>query len=193
MLKRNIDNTIEKKFNQMLIVNIIIEVLLAIFGIVMVFNPNFSANIIGTIVGVLLLFLALSLAISYFTREGAKLYSLNLIFAIVTGVLAGILLFYPNRLLRFVTICIGIYLLISGGNKLNYAFWLKKGSLEGYFMVLINAIILLVLGIVLIVNPFSYVQIAQVIGAFLIISSALKLSDLVLFKKRANNIIKIFW
>ena len=52
---------------------------------------------------------------------------------------------------------------------------------------------LMVFGILVLSNPFSALTVTQVIGTFLVLSSILDITDLVLLKKRANEITKIFW
>lgn len=184
---------VEKRFYTMLNFNIIVEGLMILLGLLLLFMPNLSNKIIGILIGILLLAYALSLAYNYFKRDGAKIYSLNLILAILIGIVAILLIIYPYSVINFVTFALGIFFVISGATKINYALWLNRGNEESWFVLLGIAITLIILGLIIILNPFANIAITKVIGIFLIISSVLQISDAILFKKRATEIIKIFW
>lgn len=51
----------------------------------------------------------------------------------------------------------------------------------------------MVLGIMLVFNPFSAMTLTQLSGAFLMIVGVLNVSDTILFKKRSKEIMEIFW
>ncbi len=193
MANKRTKKNVEKNFNTLIAFSILGDVLLIIFGAVMLFNPGFTNKIIGLILGVILLVNGASLIFDFFKRDGAKIYSLNILFGILISILGLVLIAYPYSVISFVTICIGIYLIISGAVKINHAIWLKKAKEESWNLVITNGIILLVLGLLIIFNPFANLAVTQVIGIFIIVSSIIKISNTILFKNKAQDIIKIFW
>ncbi len=193
MIQRETQEIVERRFNLMILISILVEVLLIIFGIVMLFDPNFSNKFMGVILGILFLLYAGSLIFNFFTRDGAKLYSLNIAFSVIVGIIGILLIVYPYALINFVITCLGIYIIISGAVKINYSLWLKKGQEESWYVVLANGIMLVILGILINANPFANMLITRIIGIFIIVSSVLKMSDTILFRKRSKEIMKIFW
>lgn len=190
MIKKKEKNGI---FNKLILINIVIDVIIIIFGCFLLFKPSISNKIIGILCGILLLCWAGSLIFSYIKRDGAKLYSLNIVFGSLIGVLGLVLILYPYTVITFVQVCIGLFLLVNGATKINYGLWLKKGNEETWIITLITGLFMIVISLLLMFTNIVAYSITQLIGIFLIISSILNLSDAILFKKRSKEIVKIFW
>ena len=95
--------------------------------------------------------------------------------------------------MSFVTVCLGLFVIVNGATKINYGVWLKKGNEDSWLVTLVTGIFLVVLGIMLVFNPFSALTLTQLSGAFLMIVGVLNVSDTILFKKRSKEIMDIFW
>lgn len=193
MLERNTDKSIKQKFNQMLLYSMIMDAIMIVAGIVIVCVPDTSSKVIGIIVGIIFILNGAGMCYKYFQRNGAKLYSLNLMFGILAIILGLVLIFYPYTVMNFVTICLGIYLIISGALNINYGAWFKVGKEESWLLTVFIGILLIIFGILVMANPFASLSVTQVIGVFLIFLGILQITDTVLFKKRADDIMNIFW
>lgn len=188
-LKSNIKNV----YNRMMLYNIIISAISIIVGIVLLFISNMSNKLLGGIMGVVLLLAGLNSIYKYFHRDGAKLYSLSLVFGIIYVIIGVVLIVYPYKVREFVSISLALYIIVDAASKLNYSYWLKKGNEDGWLVILASGILLLIIGILIIFNPFVNLTIIKLVGAFLIIGGVLDLNDTVLFKRRAKEIMDIFW
>lgn len=193
-MRKNISKkSISKTFSNVVGFSIISNILLLILGVVCILNPSFLTNSIGFLVGALLLVYAASLIYSFLTREGAKIYSLNLVFGILIALLGIVLIIYPYKLMSFVVKCVALYLLLSSFVKVNYAIWLKKANEETWIFRLTSAVMLIILALMMLFADFAALAFAQVIGAFLLAVSLINIANSMLFKKRSKEIIKIFW
>lgn len=177
----------------MMIYNLIIAVLTVIVGFALLFLPTLSNKVVGIIVGAVFLVTGINSIYKYFNRDGAKLYAFSLIFGILYALLGTIIILYPFTVVEFITVCLGIYIIINSASKINYALWLKKGSEETWLLTLVTGILLLIIGILVIFNPFASLTITKLTGAFLIITGILDFMDTILFKKRSKEIMEIFW
>ncbi len=192
-MKTGINQNIEKRFNKFIIYNLIIEILLIILGIVLIIFPNMMAKTMGIIISIFLFLYAASLMYDFLKRDGAKLYSLNLVFAIIIFVLGILLLVYPYSIMNFVANITGIFFITTGAVKINHAIWLKRAKEESWLPLLITSVTVVIVGLMLLFNPFAYLDVTRVIGVFIILTSILRISNAHLFKKRSNEILKIFW
>ena len=95
--------------------------------------------------------------------------------------------------MNFVTVCLGLFIIVNGISKINYGMWLKRGNEESWLVTLVTGAFLVTIGIMLVFNPFTALTLTQIAGAFLIITGVLNLSDTILFKNRAKQIMEIFW
>ena len=193
MAKTPFKNSIENVYNRMIIYSLITSILSIIVGLVLIFLPTVSNKVVGIIVGVIILIFGINAVYKYFHRDGAKIYSLNIVFGVLYSILGVVIILYPYSVMEFVTVCLGLFIIINGATKVNYGLWLKRGSEDSWLVTLVTGIFLVVLGIMVVFNPFSAFTLTQLSGAFLIIVGILNVSDTILFKKRTKEIMEIFW
>ena len=193
MAKTPFKNSIENVYNRMIIYSLITSILSIIVGLVLIFLPTVSNKVVGIIVGVIILIFGINAVYKYFHRDGAKIYSLNIVFGVLYSILGVVIILYPYSVMEFVTVCLGLFIIINGATKVNCGLWLKRGSEDSWLVTLVTGIFLVVLGIMVVFNPFSAFTLTQLSGAFLIIVGILNVSDTILFKKRAKEIMEIFW
>lgn len=193
MAKTPFKNSIENIYNKMIICSLITSILSIIVGLVLVFLPTVSNKVVGIIVGIIFLIFGINAVYKYFHRDGAKIYSLNIVFGVLYSILGVVIILYPYSVMEFVTVCLGLFVIINGATKINYGIWLKRGNEDSWLVTLVTGIFLVVLGIMLVFNPFSAMTLTQLSGAFLMIVGVLNVSDTILFKKRSKEIMEIFW
>ena len=186
-------NSIENVYNRMIIYSLLTAILAILVGLTLIFLPSVSNKIVGIIMGVVILIFGINAVYKYFHRDGAKIYSLNIVFGVLYSILGVVIILYPFSVMEFVTVCLGIFIIINGATKINYGVWLKKGNEDSWLVTLVTGIFLVIIGIMLVFNPFASLTLTQLCGAFLIIVGILNVSDTVLFKKRAKEIMEIFW
>ena len=185
--------SIENVYNKMVIFSIITAVITIIIGAVLLFLPNLSNKVVGIITGIIFILFGIITAYKYLKRDGAKIYSLNLVFAILYLILGLVIIIFPFSVIEFVTVCLGLFLVVNGATKINYGLWLKRGSSKAWLVTLVAGILLVILGIMIVFNPFTAYALTQITGAFLIISGVINLSDAITFKTKAKEIMDIFW
>ena len=186
-------NSIENVYNRMIIYSLITAILSIIVGLVLIFLPAVSNKVVGIIIGIIILAYGITAIYKYFHRDGAKIYTLNIVFGVLYSILGVVIILYPYSVMSFVTVCLGLFVIINGATKINYGIWLKRGNEDSWLVTLVTGIFLVVLGIMLVFNPFSALTLTQISGAFLIIVGILNVSDTILFKKRSKEIMEIFW
>lgn len=192
-MAKGLKNSVENMYNRMIAYSVLTSLVTAVMGVVLLFLPSLTNKVVGIITGIIFLLSGLNSIYKYFHREGAKIYSLNLVFGVLYILLGGIIIVYPFSVVDFITICLGIYMIINGLSKMNYAVWLKKGEEDSWLVTLVSGILIAVIGILVVFNPFASLTITKLAGAFLIITGVIDLTDTILFKKRSKEIMDIFW
>ncbi len=190
---RIVRETISDRFDKFIMLSIMTSVVIALIGGVLIFMPEMSNKLIGVITGALFALSGINTIYKFISRNGAKLYSLNLLYGILLILIGAIIILVPFSVTSFLTICLGLYLIIFGANKVTYGVWFKIGDDPSWLLTFVIGVLLMIFGVLVLSNPFSSFTVTQVIGTFLVLSSVLDITDLVLLKKRANDITKIFW
>lgn len=185
--------SIENIYNKMIVFSIITSIITIIVGTILLFLPDLTNKVVGIITGVIFVLFGLTSVYKYLKRDGAKIYTLNLVFSILYLVLGVVIIIFPFSVIEFVTVCLGLFLIINGATKINYGLWLKRGGCSAWLITLIAGSFLGVLGIMMIFNPFTSYALTQIVGAFLIMSGVINLSDAITFKAAAKEIMEIFW
>lgn len=155
--------------------------ILGLVGLVLLLIPGTLNKIIGILIGAALLIVGV-LAIIKYTKEKEEGSNLNLVSGILYSVLGVIIIIYPYSIINLVTICLGVYLVINGLLKLKVAFNLKNVT-DKWIGTLIMSIITVILGILLIFNPFAGITITKLAGAFLVVVAIFDLIDTYIIEK----------
>lgn len=186
-------NNVENMYRRMITYTLIVSVFTIVMGVILLLLTNLTNKVVGILTGIIFLIAGLNSIYKYFHREGAKIYNLNLVFGVLYAILGIVLIVYPFTVVEFVTACLGLYMIINGASKVNYALWLKRGNEDSWLVTLATGVLVAIVGVLVIFNPFASLTLTKLAGAFLIITGILDLMDAILFKNRSQEIMDIFW
>ena len=189
---------ISKMFKRMFQASVFLSVLSLIFGLVLLLNTEDILTTISLVLGGGLLFIGILLCVRYFGKETIiSSLEANLQLGILSILLGLTLIIFKNILYILVPILVGIIIIINSINKLDIAFIMKRDGVDKWYITFISAIITLIAGICLIVNPLGGTfLVTKAVGIIIIISSILDLIDtlnlIIQIKKTGKELKKIF-
>lgn len=183
-----------KRFNSFTTSSIVANIITAIIGILVFIFSEQIGKFIGYIVGLIFIYTGILAIYKFLKRDGAKLYSLNIIFGILSVILGIVIILVPTSIISYINILFGIFLIIAGGNKFTYGVWFKIGDDASWGITIVSGIMLILFGVLLIANPFeSFMTATKLVGIFLILYSILDVTTSVMLRRRSDEIVKIFW
>lgn len=156
-----------------------------LFGILALFIPGETILTIIIWFGIVVLVVGIAMLIGIINNIRNKLpYGTDLLWAIITIVIGGILTFYTQRSIEIFVIIIGLWAILIGAVQL-YLMTKLDSSDKSRNTFLINGVLTIIFGVVLFFNPFASAKalliltgiIAFVIGIVMIILS-LKMKSL---------------
>lgn len=154
--------------------------ILALVGLVLVLIPNTLNKLIGIIVGIVLIALGAIAIYKYVKKENTG--GIDLAVGILYAVLGIIVMVYPHSVVKLVAICLGVYLLIAGLMKVKTSIDLKDTNSK-WIGTLIIGLLILVLGLLLIFDPFAGVTITKLAGVFLLVFAVIDIIDIYIIQK----------
>ena len=157
--------------------SVLINIIMILISVLLIINPTGVLNIVMIIFGLGILIDGVLRSISYFKSEKEfRIFSVELFMGIIE-VFAGILvLICKGLLISILPILIGIWIIVRSIMKLQISFNLKSTSSERWIPILISSIVSLLLGVLIILNPFgTVVTITVIAGIILLISSIIDL------------------
>lgn len=185
---------IVNRFKGIMNYSILVTLLDLIVGCILVFCTSFATKVCAVIAGSLILVHGLFYLVKYFYDGlGLKIFRVDLIVGIAAIILGLFTIFNPFSAVSVLGILFGIWLILMACEKFYYVAKFIKVNEEIYPLVGFISILILIMGILCVVNPFeSFMIISKLVGIFIICSALFDLMTCMLFKKRALNILKIF-
>lgn len=158
--------------------NLILMSLLYIgLGIFLLMGPRMALNIVCYALGGVVLVCAAVQLVRYFTAERGLFQSqLTLIFGLVCLGLGGFLLIRSDIVVRILPVVFGLFVLFDSLGRIQNALELRRCGYSNWKVFLALALLSVVLGVVMILNPFATMELlVMAIGVILVVEGAINL------------------
>lgn len=136
--------------------SLVVSILLIVLALFLIFKPNTSLNVIMILVGLALAVNGAYHTFSYFQgpRE-LKMFSLELVVGIISLLFGLVFIFNPAIIMSFLSIIIGAWIILKSITSIQMSVAMKDYSKDRSRLILIVAIVTLVIGVVMLFNPFA--------------------------------------
>ncbi|MDE5984999.1 MAG: DUF308 domain-containing protein [Eubacterium sp.] len=152
-----------------------------LIGILLLFQPDKTVQFVSMLCGITVIMLGVGAWISYFTKVKSTILAILGSLAIIAGI---ILCIKYESIISTVLFLFGIFILISGIVDFVSAIDAKKNDLKSWIVSLIMAAATIVLGLLVVVNPFnSMLVLTKLLGVALIIYAVMDLITFIQVKK----------
>lgn len=173
--------------NKLFATSVISSIIMLILGVLLLVKPDFIINIVSTVIGLIILVPGIISLIDYFKNK----YNANLVIGVVACIIGVVFIFNSKFVSSILPFMLGIYFIISGISKLQYATELRKNKVVNYMSSTITSILILVCGVLLIINPFGgALAITKVLGIFMIIYSGLDIYSAIIIRREVKEVIR---
>ena len=183
---------ISLNFKKIIIANIILNVVFLIMGIAIYLKPLITLTLAGILIGIYLVSFGLFDIYEYMMRKENPMFSLKLFLGILAVILGIFTMINPFKILTIITLGLGIYLCLVAIFKIIDSFKLKKYGFDGWAITLVISIIILIFGVLVTINPLRAIDIVEVAGLFIILTSILEICNLIMFYSKSKEIQKLF-
>lgn len=174
-----------KKYEKKSIIASIILIIVAIF---LMAKPGIALTTAVTIFGIIFLIEGIIRVISYIMEEPEiRAFSGELMMGILLTIFGLIILLNKVLFISIIPIMTGIWIIIRSIMKFQFAINLKAASAEKWELMLISSIIMCVLGVLVIINPFeAVVVLTRFIGIMILITEAVDIFESIYFLSRVK-------
>lgn len=147
-----------------------------VIGLVLVIKPSETLQFVSLLTGATMILLGISAWIYYFVKDKAMFMAVLGSIAIMSGIIVCV---KYKSIISFMLILFGGFLIVSGIVDLISAIDIKKSGVFGWLVPVIMSLAIIVVGIIIIVNPFGSIElITRILGAGLL---AYAVMDLIAF------------
>ena len=151
--------------------------------------PGLTVSILGTSIGIGMLVLGMTHIVIYFTRDHMEsVLHMDLTYGVVFAAFGAFMLFHSDFVEIALPFAVGVLLLIGAMIKLQYAVDMKRMDMSRWKILLVFVIIMAIMGLLLIYNPFSMQVLVYYIAVSLILEGLLNILSILLISHRVKQI-----
>ncbi len=182
------------KFKKLMLISMSVNVLDIAIGLLFILVTELATKTNVLILGALVLVHGIFCIIRYlYDGLGVKVFAADLVLGVASVILGIFTMLNPFNALKSLGILFGIWLLMLGLELVYYAYRFFKKEEEIYPLIAIISLLIIVMGVLAMFNPFqTFMLITRLVGLFLICSGAFGIMVSNLFKRRAKEILEIF-
>lgn len=172
-------------------VSVVSSVMFLIFGLFLVFQTENVIKTMSIIMGGILLIIGIVPIVNYFKNRIHNFFSsAGLLYGVFSTVAGLMILFNTKILATIIPILSGVWMIINSVNKIQIAMELRDNRVRSWLITFIFAILILIAGAFLIINPFaSAVLLGKTVGIVIIIYTVLDIADSIIIRIKAKDII----
>ena len=175
-------NNLEVKVRKMNITSIIFSIIFILIGAFLLARPEDAIHLVAYALGIIQLVWGIISIVQFFSNKESQNYlEFNFIVGVFVLIFGIIILIKPDTIASIIPLLLGIWMLINGVTKLSYSLTLNKNKNAASSIII--SLVIVILGVLLIFNPFSGAKkIVQILGVLIIIYSVLDLLECLTIK-----------
>lgn len=156
----------------------VLSVFCIVLGVALIAKPDFFTNAIGYVVGGLLAAYGAVELVRYFLKSREDpMYATGLVAGVVLCTAGVFIMAKPDFIPKIIALTFGLYMLISGIVNLQDSLNIKSATGDKWQFSTISAVITIVIGIALVVNPLLLTDAAlTILGISLLVSGISNIS-----------------
>ena len=176
-------NNIETKIRNMNITSIFFSCIFILIGSFLLARPDDAIHLVSYALGILLMLWGVISIVQFFSNKDNPSYlELSFIVGVFAFIFGLIIFIKPNTIASIIPLLLGIWMLINGVTKLSYSLTLNRENNAAASIII--SVIIVILGILLIFNPFAGAKkLVQILGITIIVYSVLDLIECFTIKK----------
>lgn len=134
-----------------------------VLGLFLVLKPETSGNIISYILGACFIFYGIVHIVTYIIVKNENFYQYDLAKGIITVSIGIFFILRPSFIISILPTILGFAILINGIFGIQSSINMLRADSKKWLAVFIPAIITIVLGMLILINPFKWAQMLLVI------------------------------
>lgn len=155
-----------------------------IIGLVLIIKPGEALQVVSLITGVTMITLGAGAWLFYFLKDKSMFMAVLGTIAIISGIIVCV---KYKSIISFMLIIFGGFLIVSGIVDLISAIDIKRTGVFGWLIPVIMSLGIIVVGVIIIVNPFKSLElITRILGAGLLAYAIMDIVALIQIKRVAT-------
>ena len=142
---------------------------IAVIGLILIIFPEISMLAVCYMLGISAIVFGIVKITGYSSDPYGLAFQFDFAFGVIAILLGLIVILHPGNVMALVPVIMGIYFMIDGIMKIQTAVDAKRFGVNGWWLILVSAIVTGAVGILLLINPFeSAVALTVLLGITLL-------------------------
>lgn len=168
--------------------NLVVPIVTILIGIILLLVPG---EIITTIIRIIGALIIAGATLSIIDIIKNKKQNLELMYSILIGILGIIFISNPEVIAGIIPLLLGLFIILKSAVKLRLVYSLKQDGTDYWIKPLIVNILMLILGLVLVFNPFRGAEaLIMIIAIFMISYGILDIIEIFMTKPKRVKVLK---
>ena len=159
----------ENFFKRFVLPSMLVSVLMLIIGVVIFIYPETTLEFIAKIIGAAVIGLGIVGIIQYVNHRGEDSFKLNIFYTTAVVILGIIMMCSYKFVSSIIPIVLGAWIIIDSLIKIRICVGMKGSGMRTWVYPFVMGFLTLIIGIVLVFNPFASAVAIMKIGAILLI------------------------
>ena len=170
-------------------VSLVSSIMFLIFGLLLIFQTQKVIKTVSLVIGILLLIIGIFPIINYFKNRFKNFFSSAGLLYGVFSVVAGIIIMVNNHLLAtIIPVLTGVWMIVNSVNKIQLSMELRDNQVSSWIISFVFAILILIGGAFLIVNPFNgAVILSKTVGIIIVVYTLLDIVDSIFISLKSKE------
>ena len=166
--------------------SIITSLVLAVIGLVMIYNPDTTMQFISTILGIFFIVVGVIKIINYFISKGNSTFFTNdIAWGLIAIIIGLVTMVYSSTIESIFRIMIGVWIIYSGFTRFSLSFRLKGVNDRVWALVLTLAVLMIIGGLYVTFYPGALIV---TLGVIILIYSIMDLIESFIFMRNMKDI-----
>ena len=166
--------------------SIVTSLILAIIGVIMIYNPATTMQFISTVLGIFFIVIGVIKLINYFASKGnSTLFTNDIAWGLISIIIGLVVMVYSSTIENIFRIMIGIWIIYSGFTRLTLSFRLKNVNEKIWAFVLTLSVLMIIGGLYVTFYPGALVV---TLGVIILIYSIMDLIEGFIFMRNIKEL-----
>ncbi len=167
--------------------SILTSVILAILGLIMIFNPDTTMQFISTILGIIFIVIGIIKIANYFIAKGnSTLFTNDISWGLVAVILGLVTIVYSSTIESIFRIMIGIWIIYSGFTRFSLSFKLKEVNDKVWAFMLVLSVLMVIGGLYVTFYPGALIV---TLGVIILVYAIMDLIEGFIFMKNMKDLL----
>lgn len=162
------------------------SLVIGVFGVLLLIDPNTVTEAIFYVVGIFLMIKGVYKIVNYFAVHGRyDFYNNDLLYGVIALVFGLIAVIFWEQLRRIISVAIGVWMIYGALVRMNTAIKMHSANISAWLYVLLLAMVMLALGLFLIISTTAG---ETIIGWLMLAAAVIGIIDDVIFLRKLNEL-----